>query len=227
MHRSLKSYSVTENEMALFKYIHYCHTNDLREEILFDNTKFKYIVRLDDVRQFYDFMKTCYGKMMNQSTSDDSFGYLKIDSNFVVPYCVKDGRKYIPAVCLEHRQNITLGSLSVEIKGWHLAYLKFLFKAMGAKEEVYASDSLLVVSIDVLKPYMNRLTHFEEIWPQRSKFFENVLNIDGLLGLSHSSGPGMHTALEVSRKSKIIHFYHIALLFYLVVCTDIRYYFVV
>lgn len=176
--RSLKSYSVTKNEMKLFECVNAFHSDGTDEGKLFD-TDDKCIVRLDDVREFYKFMKTCYGKMVNKTCDpDDNFGYFKINSSNVVPYYINDGKKYVPIMFFERDLRDTLGPFIVKARGWHLAQLKFLFEVIGIEKNLYTGDSLEVISVDMLKPYLERQPHLAEFWPHDSVCMKNIFSSD-------------------------------------------------
>lgn len=209
--------------MKLFKRINVSHTDDADWKKLFD-TNDQYIVRLDDVREFYVFMKNCYKKMVNKEYDpNDNFGYVNTDSNTVIPYYIDNGTKYVPMLFLERGLRDTLGPLTIKARGWNLAKLKFLFEQMGVERNLYAGDSLNVISIDELRPYSVRLPHFADIWPQGSVFTGNAIsNADQ----SSSSSSRMNTPLEVSRSSMTIHFSRMTLSYHAVVCVDIMYCFV-
>lgn len=174
----MKSYSVTENEMKLFECVNASHSDGTDEGKIFDVDD-KCIIRLDDACEFYKFMKTCYRKMANKTSDpDDNFGYVKINSGNVVPYYINDGKKYVPIMFFERDLCDTLGSLIIKARGWNLAQLKFLFEVMGIEKNLYAGDSLEVICVDVLKPYLVRQPHLTEVWPRDSFCKENVFSSD-------------------------------------------------
>ncbi|KAF0712663.1 Uncharacterized protein FWK35_00033346, partial [Aphis craccivora] len=161
----VRSYFITDSEAKLFNEINIEHSDGIYGKDSFYAGK-DYIVRLEDVIEFYIFIKVCYNKVLSNITPGriEKCGFIRINSETVLPYCLKDDRKYIPLFYFEGG----IGSLrqhAVKLKDWNLAYLKFCCKVQGIKNELYTLDSCTAVTLDDIKNCFPLETHFEEYWP--------------------------------------------------------------
>lgn len=164
---SVKSHFITEVEAKLLNDINQKHS-----ELTYGKEPFvaykDYIVRLEDVQEFYTFIEVCYKKLLCQVTPGrrDSCGFIRINSESVVPYCIKDEQKYVPLFYFEGETE-NLRHRAVKLENWSLAYLKFCCKVQGIRNELFASDSCIVTSLEDIKSYFPPETNFEEYWPAK------------------------------------------------------------
>jgi len=127
-----------------------------------------YIVRVEDFREFYSFIGTCYKKLKYNVTPDrkNKCGFIRINSQSVVPYCTNDGKICVPLFYFEGETE-NLKHHAVKLENWNLAYLKFCCKVQGIRNELFASDSCKVTSLDNIKNYFPPGTKFDEYWPSK------------------------------------------------------------
>ncbi|KAF0750848.1 Uncharacterized protein FWK35_00029010 [Aphis craccivora] len=164
---SVRSHFITDSEANLLNEINIKHYNGFYGKDTFYAGK-DYIVRLEDVHELYTFIEVCFKKLQCNSTPSlsEKCGFICINSESVVPYCLKDGHKYVPLFYFEgETENLRYHALKVE--NWNLAYLKFCYKVQGIRNELYSSDSCSVISLDDIKNYFPPDTHFEEYWPAK------------------------------------------------------------
>jgi len=163
---SVKSHFITESEAYLLNDININHCNGAYGIHQFVAGK-EYIACLEDVCEFYKFIELCYKKLMCNVGPDynDKCGFIRINSESVVPYTVNDGQKYLPLFFFEGKTE-NLMHTGVKIKNWSLTYLKFCFKVQGIREELITND-FLVSNIDNIKAYFPLETNYEEYWPAK------------------------------------------------------------
>ncbi|XP_043199799.1 uncharacterized protein LOC122369262 isoform X2 [Amphibalanus amphitrite] len=168
---SIKSYFVTENEAKLLNEINYRHCEYFYGREAF--TPKDCIVRVDDARQFADFLALCERKMVNmQSKPDDRCGFLRINGESVVPFTIKrvtvNGEKrdvrFVPLFYFEGETE-HLKHKAEQLTGWDLAYLKLCCKVQGIRSELFQSDTCDVVSLDDVKRHFPSGTQFQTWWP--------------------------------------------------------------
>lgn len=124
------------------------------------------IVRLSDAQKFQQFLDVCYKKLTNYSTPNDKCGFIRINNESVVPYTVRDGQKMVPLFYFEgETENLKLKADS--LSGWDLSYLKFCCKVQGIRNELFASETVAVISLDDIKSYFPQGTIFEDYWPNK------------------------------------------------------------
>lgn len=163
---SVKSHFITEAEAKLFNELNQKHCDQFYGKDQFHAGK-DYIVRLEDVQEFYNFIEVCYKKLLCQLTGRrETCGFIRINSESVVPYCIKDDQKYVPLFYFEGETD-NLRHRAVKLENWNLAYLKFCCKVQGIRNELFASDSCIVTSLDDIKNYFPPETNFEEYWPAK------------------------------------------------------------
>lgn len=162
---SVKSYFISDSEAKLLNDINFKHSEQTYGKDPFLSGK-DYIVRLEDVTEFYYFVEICYKKLLcNIAPGDkEKCGFIRINSESVVPYCLKDDQKYVPLFYFEGETE-SLRHRAIKLENWNLAYLKFCCKVQGIRNELFASDSCIVTSLDDIKNYFPSETNFEEYWP--------------------------------------------------------------
>ncbi|KAE9525153.1 hypothetical protein AGLY_014567 [Aphis glycines] len=164
---SVGSHFITNSEAKLLNEINIKHCDGIYGKDPFYAVK-DYVVRLEDVLEFYTFIEVCYQKLMSNIIPgrNEKCGFIRINSESVVPYCLKDGCKYVPLFYFEGEIE-NLRNRAIKIENWNLAYLKFCCKVQGIRNELYTSESCTVTSLDDIKNYFPPDTHFEEYWPAK------------------------------------------------------------
>lgn len=161
---SVRSYYITDVEARLLDEINFRHCDQY-----FGKEKFSMkdlIVRLSDAQKFQQFLEVCYKKLTNYSTPNDKCGFIRINSESVVPYTYRDGQKMVPLFYFEgETDNLKLKADS--LSGWDLSYLKFCCKVQGIRNELFASETVAVISLDDIKSYFPQGTIFEDYWPNK------------------------------------------------------------
>ena len=161
---SVRSYYITDVEARLLDEINFRHCDQY-----FGKEKFSMkdlIVRLSDAQKFQQFLDVCYKKLTNNSTANDKCGFIRINSESVVPYTYRDGQKMVPLFYFEgETDNLKLKADS--LSGWDLSYLKFCCKVQGIRNELFASETVAVISLDDIKSYFPQGTIFEDYWPNK------------------------------------------------------------
>lgn len=161
---SVRSYYITDVEARLLDEINFRHCDQC-----FGKEKFSMkdlIVRLSDAQKFQQFLDVCYKKLTNCSTPNDKCGFIRINSESVVPYTYRDGQKMVPLFYFEgETDNLKLKADS--LSGWDLSYLKFCCKVQGIRNELFASETVAVISLDDIKSYFPQGTIFEDYWPNK------------------------------------------------------------
>lgn len=161
---NIRSYYITDVEARLLDEINFRHCDQY-----FGKEKFSMkdlIVRLSDAQKFQQFLDVCYKKLTNLSTPNDKCGFIRINNESVVPYTVRDHQKMVPLFYFEgETDNLKLKADS--LSGWDLSYLKFCCKVQGIRNELFASDSVAVISLDDIKSYFPQGTIFEDYWPNK------------------------------------------------------------
>lgn len=177
---SVRSHFITDSEAKLLNDINQKYSDSIYGKEMFYAGK-DYIVRLEDVNEFYTFIEVCYKKLLCNITPGrrEKCGFIRINSESVVPYCIKDNHKYVPLFYFEGETE-NLKHRAVKLENWNLAYLKFCFKVQGIHNNYYASDSCIVISLDEFKKCYPTGTHFEEFWPTMidNKFLNNYNSIN-------------------------------------------------
>ncbi|XP_029050488.1 uncharacterized protein LOC114879598 isoform X2 [Osmia bicornis bicornis] len=165
----IRSYYITEAESKLFTEINvkHCENQFGREQFTCKDL----VVRLSDAKEFYTFLDVCYTKLTtgtnpNASNGSDKCGFIRINKESVVPYTVKDGLQYVPLFYFEgETENLKLKAEKLE--GWDLSYLKFCCKVQGIRNELFASETCSVISLNDIKSYFPPGTGFEDYWPTK------------------------------------------------------------
>ncbi|XP_050063438.1 uncharacterized protein LOC126552718 [Aphis gossypii] len=164
---SVRSNFITDSEAKILNEINIKHCDSIYGKDTFYAGK-DYSVRLEDVHEFYTFIEVCYKKLQCDITPSrkEKCGFIRINSESVVPYCLKDGHKYVPLFYFEGETE-NLRHRVVNLENWNLAYLKFCNKVQGIRNELFASDTCTMTSLDDIKNYFPPGTHLEEYWPAK------------------------------------------------------------
>ncbi|KAK4290001.1 hypothetical protein Pmani_037068 [Petrolisthes manimaculis] len=162
----VRSYFITEAEAKLLNEINMKHCECQFGRDLF--TTKDLVVRLQDAKCFYKFLDTCFKKLVQKSPEQSEHcGFVRINGESVVPYTVKDAKKYVPLFYFEGETD-TLKLKAEKVDNWELAYLKFCCKVQGIRNELFASDTCAVVSLEDVQQYFPKDTQFEDWWPQKT-----------------------------------------------------------
>lgn len=162
----VRSYFITEAESRLLNEINHKHCDAQFGRDNFSTTK-DCVVRLSDANKFYQFLDICYKKLMNCTGGpSDKCGFIRINKESVVPYTVRDSQKYVPLFYFEGETD-NLKLKADYLSGWDLSYLKFCCKVQGIRNELFASDSVAVISLTDIKSYFPTGTEFEDYWPSK------------------------------------------------------------
>lgn len=176
----VRSYYITEAECRLLNEINHKHCDSQFGREMF--TMKDLVVRLTDANKFYQFLDVCYKKLlMGSSGPSDKCGFIRINKESVVPYTVRDGQKFVPLFYFEgETENLKLKA--DYLSGWDLSYLKFCCKVQGIRNELFASDSVAVISLTDIKSYFPNGTEFEDYWPSK------VVDTQLLIGTTATKG---------------------------------------
>lgn len=161
----VRSYYITEAESRLLNEINHKHCDSQFSREMF--TLKDLVVRLSDALKFYQFLDICYKKlMMGTNGPSDKCGFIRINKESVVPYTVREQEKFVPLFYFEgETENLKLKA--DYLSGWDLSYLKFCCKVQGIRNELFASDSVAVISLVDIKSYFPTGTEFEDYWPSK------------------------------------------------------------
>lgn len=164
---SVKGYFITVPEAKLLNDINIKHSDEMYGNSLFKAEK-DFIVCAEDVKEFCTFLEVCYKKIIcnERPICNQRCGFIKLNSESVLPYCIIDGQKYIPLFYFEGEVE-NLSCHSIKIADWDLAYLKFCCKFQGIRNELFASDSCLVTNLEDIKNYFSPDTIYEDYWPDK------------------------------------------------------------
>ncbi|XP_071447290.1 uncharacterized protein [Hetaerina americana] len=161
----IRSYFITESETRLLNEINVRHS-----ETQFGKESFTCkdsVVLLQDAVEFYNFLEVTYSKLLlHKNDPKDKCGFIRINGEAVVPFTVRDGEKYVPLFYFEgETDNLKLKAKQLE--GWDLSYLKFCCKVQGIRNELFASDTCSVISLNDIKSYFPASTLFQDYWPSK------------------------------------------------------------
>lgn len=161
----VRSYYITEAESRLFNEINqkHCDAQFGRDSFSLKDL----VVRLSDANKFYHFLDICYKKLTQRnSTPNEKCGFIRINKESVVPYTVRDKQQFVPLFYFEGETD-NLKLKAEYLSGWDLSYLKFCCKVQGIRNELFASDSVAVISLTDIKSYFPTGTEFEDYWPNK------------------------------------------------------------
>lgn len=161
----VRSYYITETESRLLNEINQKHC-----DLQFGRDPFTVkdlIVRLSDANKFYQFLDVCHRKLVTGSqTPNEKCGFIRINKESVVPYTIREDQKMVPLFYFEGETD-NLKQKADYLSGWDLSYLKFCCKVQGIRNELFASDSVAVISLTDIKGYFPPGTEFEDYWPNK------------------------------------------------------------
>ncbi|XP_058119233.1 uncharacterized protein LOC131289770 isoform X1 [Anopheles ziemanni] len=161
----VRSYYITEAECKLLNEINtkHCDLHYGREMFTLKDL----VVRVSDAYKFHQFLDVCYKKLtVGCGPTSDKCGFIRINKESVVPYTVRDGQKMVPLFYFEGETD-NLKLKADNLSGWDLSYLKFCCKVQGIRNELFASDSVAVISLTDIKGYFPPGTEFEDYWPSK------------------------------------------------------------
>lgn len=163
--RLIKSYYITDSEAKLLNYLNQEHCDSIFGNETINPWK-DTIVLMEDLKNFYTFIEVCAEKLQSNipRAQKEICGFIRINSESVVPYCTKDGQKYVPLFYFEGETE-SFSNQVVKLENWDLAYLKFCFMVQGIKDELFDTKSCTVTSLKNLENHFPPDTHFEEYWP--------------------------------------------------------------
>ncbi|XP_060855334.1 uncharacterized protein LOC132933012 [Metopolophium dirhodum] len=123
------------------------------------------VIETRDIHEFYTFLNVCHKKLLCNIPPGDNekCGFIRINSESIVPYCTHDSQKYLPMFYFEGATK-SLKPQAVKLKNWNLAYLKFCLLVQGTINELFYSDFCTMVSLDCIKNFYTDL-NVEEYWP--------------------------------------------------------------
>merc|ERR1719411_105318 len=190
----IRSYYITDHEAKLLNEINIKHA-DLHFGKEAFTTK-DLVVRMADAKEFYRFLDLCYKKLvLKKSNANDKCGFFRINQESVVPYTVKDNIKYVPLFYFEGEiDHLKLKSDSLD--SWDLGYLKFCCKVQGIRDELFATDTYLVVALEEVKGHFPAGTTFEDYWPAKG-------SIEALPNTRASAGAGNWTQKPAGQPNKM------------------------
>ncbi|KAL0270651.1 UNVERIFIED_CONTAM: hypothetical protein PYX00_007993 [Menopon gallinae] len=161
----IRSYYITDAEARILNEINVRHCDSQFGRDHFTNKDL--VVRLQDASEFYNFLDVCYNKLLlSSSNPKDKCGFIRINGESVVPYTVRLNVKYVPLFYFEGETD-SLKLKAEKLEGWDLAYLKFCCKVQGIRNELFASETCSVISLNDIKSYFPSGTSFEDYWPSK------------------------------------------------------------
>lgn len=161
----VRSYYITEAESRLLNEINqkHCDLQFGREPFTVKDL----VVRLNDATKFHQFLDVCHRKLLTGShTANEKCGFIRINKESVVPYTIREDQKMVPLFYFEGETD-NLKQKADYLSGWDLSYLKFCCKVQGIRNELFASDSVAVISLTDIKGYFPPGTEFEDYWPSK------------------------------------------------------------
>lgn len=162
---SVQSFYITNIEARLMNEINNQHCDQEFDEINFTTNDL--IVRLSEAQKFQQFLDVCRKKLHQSCSLDDTCGFIRFNSEFVVPYTVRDGKKLVPMFYFDNETQNSKLKLDT-LSGWDLAYLRFCCLVQGTQIELFASDTVAVVNLDDIISYFPPNMHFEVYWPTKT-----------------------------------------------------------
>lgn len=180
----VEAYVMTPDEASLMNVVNRKHSNE--------EHGIEFVVSVDEMFEFYDFLKVCYGNIKcdataaaaaatldrDSSSSSSLLGFIRVGgSNALVPYTTIGDRKYLPLLFFDGNTELLLDR-AVKMEKWHLAYVKFCLYVMGVRETLYAGKScLMAVTLDELKRHFPSETVFDVVrWPDRLVDTKHLIN---------------------------------------------------
>lgn len=159
---SVRAYDITAAEAKLLNEINSDHC-DYR----FGRDKFTVadkIFPLKDALDSYEYITFCYEKLTKpEYISDQRCGFIKIDETSLVPYVLIEDKKLVPLFYFEGDCEY-LETHAVNLKGWDLAYLKFVCKIQGIRRPLFDKEVIEAVELEHVKKFFLPGTVFEGCW---------------------------------------------------------------
>lgn len=134
-------------------------------------TKNKFVILLKDLEKYYTYLKSCFNKITSNvqlSHDEETCGLIRVNTDSVIPYCIKDKQKYVPFVYFENKLKV-LKPLTFEIENWNYNYIKFCYLVHGIKYDFSKIHSFLIISLDIVKKYLEPNIYIEEYWPTNTE----------------------------------------------------------
>lgn len=184
----IKSYFITECEAKLLNEINSHHCVYQFGYDLF--TPKDLVVPLEDARNFYEFLETCYVKLVNPTAQESDIsrcGFIKLNGT-VVPYVKRDGTKYVPLSFFEQELE-ELKMKAEKLESWELSYLKFCCKLAGLNSDLLTNQSCPIVSLDTVKQCTVGRMCLEDWWPSHNRT------------MNFSSASALHRPNSISKNS--------------------------
>uniref|UniRef100_T1JET0 Uncharacterized protein n=1 Tax=Strigamia maritima TaxID=126957 RepID=T1JET0_STRMM len=190
----IKSYFITETEAKLLNEINSQHCD---YQFGYDPfTPKDLVVPLGDARQFFEFLETCYSRLVDPSShATNRCGFIKLNGA-VVPYVLRDGAKYVPLPFIEQELQ-ALKTNAEKLESWELSYLKFCCKVAGIDGDVLNNQGCPVVCLDALKEQTDSRVFFEDWWPA-GKDSAGGMGLDGCRKRMNVTGVSPNGAIPKS-----------------------------
>ena len=169
-------YHVTVHEAKLLNEINQMCNKLYGKDNFISNKDF--IVSLEDVQEFYTFLELCYEKILG-NLNIKKFGFLYFESK-ILPYYTFNDQQLIP-LFIFMGDTEDLQKRSVIIEKWNYAYLKFCFKVMSIREDLYANEYCTVVSLDVIKNFYPPCKNYKDFWPPNMNMHSYITNQNAVL----------------------------------------------
>lgn len=162
---SVTSHFITKSEAKFLNRINGDFSNNMFGKYKFTAGK-DIIVHLEDLHKFNAFKKFCINKLKGNNLyspgSQDKCGFIQINDQDVVPYCVKNCEKYIPRSFFQRER---LGPEVVLLENWDLVYIKFCCMVIGIKDETFLDSYFEAINFNDIKNYFPFQTQFKVCWP--------------------------------------------------------------
>lgn len=113
----IRSFYITDDEARLLNEINERHCNSVFTKDGGPFTNRDLVVVLTEANQFYEFLETCYRKLvMRQTLVGDRCGFFRINGESVVPYTVRGADKYVPLFYFEgETDRLKIKSIKVRV----------------------------------------------------------------------------------------------------------------
>lgn len=198
----LKMVPATKAEAKLLEEINKKHCDGFYGNELFTDKDLIY--PLQDAVQLHDYLSFCYMKITKSGVTDDQrCGFIKIindDKINLVPYVLAKGNKFVPVFYFDGDCDY-LEKGAVELKGWDLAYLKFVCKIQGIRRVLYDKEMVEVVELEYLKKFFLPGTKFEIGWEidtlNKSDLLKTTEEIDKIVA-QYTMTPSQHKQAKKS-----------------------------
>lgn len=168
----IKSYFLTDPEAKLLNSINEDHC-----DFLYGRDKFwagkDILVQFEDLYDFYIFLDVCYAFVCKNPSFYRKFcGFMKMNSDFIFPYCIQDKKIYVPLFYFNNILTKVEEENVVIIKNWHCLYLKICFNIQNI---LYHNDYCRTVSLEYLKKCLPKNTKLRKVLVTS---VENIVNLN-------------------------------------------------